>query len=53
MTAIQSVLCECGFNYYSRIAVMVFMLVTCCYEIIVIEVHLLNYWNGIVVKELQ
>ena len=32
---------------------MVFMLVTCCYEKVVIEVHLLDYWNGIVVKELQ
>ena len=50
MTAIQSVLCECDFNYCSKIVVMVFMLMICCYKIVVIEVNLLNYWNEIVVK---
>ena len=43
MTAIQNVSCEYGFSNCYKIIVMVFMLMICCYEIVVIEVHLLNY----------
>jgi hypothetical protein len=38
MTMIQSVLCDVVFNYCSGIVVMIFMLLTCSYGIIVIEV---------------